>query len=243
MIVLNSVSKESGRGPFRRLMVDNVTWTISRRERIAIFGHRGTGVSHLLEIIAGTSLPTTGWVTRQGKTSLPGGYLKFAGFGTARTLIDRLCVLYNADPREVAEFVDVGLQSRHALDIPIRLLPPLVRKKLNYALIYAIPCDTYLFDGGIPGGGTPAFRAFCERAFDMRQRHAGMIMTLYSSQAASALDKSMKGAILHRSKFTLYEHIYDAASVFASLPPEEPPSNAEHLTDPVPQHEEEEIFY
>lgn len=239
MIVLNSVSKEIGRGTFRRLVVDNVTWTIPRRAQIAIFGHRGAGVSQLLEIIAGTSLPTTGWVKRQGKTSLPSGYLRFAGFGTARALIDRLSMLYNADPREVAEFVEVGLQSRQVLDVPVRRLPAAVRKQLNFILIYAVPCDMYLFDGNIVGGGNPAFRTFCQRAFNLRRKEAGMIVTVNSSHAASILDKSMAGAILYRAQLTLYEHLSDAMAVFDSLPPEEAIPNQALASGPVLADEEE----
>ena len=221
MIVLNAVSKEVGRGAFRRLVVDDVTWAIPQRVQIAIFGHRGTGVSQFMEIIAGTSLPTTGWVKRQGKTSPPNGYLRFAGFGTARALIDRLSALYDADPREIAEFVEIALKSRQVLDVPIRQFPPLLRRQLNFALMYAFPCDMYLFDGNIGGVGDPVFRAFCQTAFNLRRKEAGMIVALNSSSAASILDKSMTGAILHRAKFTLYERLSDAMAVFDTLPPEE----------------------
>lgn len=239
MIVLNSVSKEIGRGAFRRLVVDDVTWTIPRRAQIAILGHRGAGVSQLLEIIAGTSLPTTGWVRRQAKTSLPSGYLRFAGFGTARALIDRLSILYNADPREIAEFVETGLQSRQVLDVPLRRLPPMLRRQLNFVLIYAVPCDMYLFDGNIVGGGSPAFRAFCQRAFNLRRKEAGMIVAVNSSHAASTLDKSMTGAILYRAKLTLYEHLSDAMAVFDSLPPEEAIPNQALASEPTQPEEEE----
>ncbi len=239
MIILNSVSKEIGRGAFRRLVVDDVTWTIPRRAQIAILGHRGAGVSQLLEIIAGTSLPTKGWVKRQATTSLPSGYLRFAGFGTVRTLIDRLSILYNADPRELAEFVETGLQNRQALDVPVRRLPAVLRRQLNFVLLYAVPCEIYLFDGGIVGGGNEEFRAFCQKAFETRRREAGMIVAVSSTRAAATFDKSMGGAILYRAKLTLYRHLSDAMMVFDSLPPEEALPTQALAAEPRDPEEEE----
>ena len=221
MIILNSVSKEIGRRAFQHLAFKDVTWEIPRHTQVAIFGHRGTGASHLLEVIAGTLLPTTGWVTRRGTISLPRGYLRFAGFGTARALIERLSTMYDVDSHEIVDFVEAGLQTRHALDVPVRRLPAVLRRQLNVVLTYAIPFDVYLFDGSVIGGGNPAFRAFCQRAFDLRRKEAGVIVALGSSRAAAALDRSMSGAILYRSRLTLFDHISDAMAVFDSLPPEE----------------------
>jgi len=238
MITLNSISKTIGRGAFQRLAFDDVTWEIPRHAQVAIFGHRGTGVSHLLEVIAGTLLPTTGWVTRRGTISLPRGYLRFAGFGTARALIERLSAVYNVDPHEIVDFVEVGLQTRHALDVPIRRLPVVVRRQLNVILTYAIPFDVYLFEGSVIGGGSPTFRAFCQRAFDLRRKEAGVIVALGSSRAAAALDKSMSGAILYRSRLTLFDNIVDAMTVFDSLPPEEAIPTQDALPEAAPEDEE-----
>lgn len=241
MIVLNSVSKEIGQGDFRRLVVDDVTWTIPRHAHIAIFGHRGTGVSHLLDLIAGSSLPTKGWVTRSVKTSIPGGYIRFAGFGTVRALIERLSVLYSADPREVREFIEIAMQSRQVLDVPVRQLPPAVKRQLNFALIYAVPCEMYLFDGGVAGVGDPAFRALCQAAFNVRRKQAGTILALNSSAAGLGLDSSTVGAILHRGKLTLYEHMWDALAVFDTLPPEEAIPNLVRRPEAAEAEQEEFI--
>lgn len=241
MIVLNAVSKEVGRGAFRRLVVDDVSWQIPRRAQIAIFGHRGAGVSQFLDILAGTSLPTTGWVERNGKTSLPGGYLRFGGFGTVRTLIDRLSVLYGADAREVCEFVEMAMQSHQVLDIPVRRFPSTLKKQLNLALIYAVPCEMYLFDGAVAGVGDTAFRTFCQTAFNLRRKEAGMVMSLNSSAAGMALDRSTVGAILYRGKLSVYEHLLDAMAVFDTLQPEEAISSAVPLSDAAEPEQEDFI--
>lgn len=239
MIILNSVSKEISRGAFRRLVVDDLTWTIPRHAQIAILGHRGAGVSQLLEIIAGRSLPTEGWVTRRSTTSLPGGYLRFAGFGTARALIGRLSNLYKVDPRELTEFVETGLQNRQALDVPVRRLPAALKRQLKFVLLYAVPCDIYLFDGGVIGAGNEEFRMFCQKAFEMRRREAGMIVAVSTTRAASTFDKSMSGAILYRGKLTLYQHLSDAMMVFDSLPPEEALPTQVLASEPTQPEEEE----
>ncbi len=164
--------------------------------------------------------------------------MKFAGFGTLRTLIERLSILYNVDPLEIGEFVESALQRRQLLDVPVKRFPPLLRRQLSYALMYAIPCDTYLFDGAISGGGGAAFRTFCQTAFNLRRKEAGMIVGLTSSAAGSMFDDSTAGAVLYRGRLTLYRHLSDAMAVFDALPPEEAIPNQVLSEEAEPEQEE-----
>jgi ABC-type polysaccharide/polyol phosphate transport system ATPase subunit len=220
MIVLHSVSKKIARGHFQRTILDDIRWKIAPRTQIVVLGHR-SGIAILLNVIAGLSQPTEGWVERRATLSVPRGFLRYAGPGTTRQLIDRLSPLYNAHPREIAEFIEIGLQDRRVLDAPVAQLPKVLKEQLNAALTYAIPCDFYLFNGPIEAGRDPAFRAFCQTAFNTRRREAGTIVAVRTSRLASSLDENSIGAILYKGKLTVYERLGDAAVVFDSLPPEE----------------------
>lgn len=219
MIALHSVSKKIARGHYRRTVLDDIRWKIAPRTQIVVFGNR-SGLSVLLNVIAGLSHPSEGWVERRATLSVPRGFLRYAGRGTARQLIERLSPLYNVHPREVAEFIEAGLQDRRVLDTPTGQLPSGLKQQLNLALTYAIPCDFYLFNGAIQAGRDAAFQAFCQSAFSLRSREAGIIIALKSGRSVPSLDRDSMGAILYKGKLTVYESLSDAKAVFDALPPE-----------------------
>ena len=243
MITLNSVSKELGQGRFKTLVLDNVNWTIQRRSRIVILGQRGSGISVLLDILAGLSLPTRGWVERRATISVPGGFLRYSRFSTPRQLILRLSQLYDADPRDIVKFTIGAMQRHDMMDIPVRQLPASIRQQFNMALTYAVPCDFYLFNGAIEAGRNREFRAFCRQAFAMRSKQAGTIVTTSSGRVAAAkVGEGAMGGVLFRSKFTLYKRLEDAIAVFDSLPPEEAaPVPFQTLVEQEPAQEEDDI--
>lgn len=219
MIVLHSVSKRIVRGHYRRTILDDIRWKIAPRTKIVVFGNR-SGVSVLLNVIAGLSYPSEGWVERRATLSVPRGFLRYAGRGTTRQLIERLSPLYNVHPREVAEFIEIGLKDRRVLDTPTPQLPNTLKQQLNLALTYAIPCDFYLLNGAIQAGRDAAFQVFCQSAFSLRSREAGMIIAVRSGRSVPSLDCDAIGSILYRGKLTVFERLSDAKAVFEALPPE-----------------------
>lgn len=241
MIILSSVSKELGQGRFKTVVLEDINWTIRRRSQTVILGQRNSGTAVLLDIMAGLALPTRGWVERRASVSPPGGYLRYARSGTLRHLVQRLSQFYGADPHDIIEFTTSAMRRDDILDIPVSQLPNTIRQQLNMALIYAIPCDFYLFNGTIDGGRASEFRAFCRQAFALRSKQAGTIVTASSSRLAAELGAGATVGVLFRGKLTLYEHCEDAIAVFDSLPPE-PAVGSEELVRPEPVQEEDEIF-
>jgi capsular polysaccharide transport system ATP-binding protein len=219
MIVLNSVSKVMGRGDLKRTILDNVNWLIPPRARIVVLGQSHSGASVLLDIIAGTTLPTSGWVERRGTVSVPGGLLRYAMRDTTRQLILRLARLYRVDPKEVVEFIRQAFGSSDILDVPANTLPGRLRQQLNAVLTYAFPCDFYLLGSSGIGIGEAKFQAFCEQALALRCRQSGVIIST-SVGKAQRLDRTMMGAVVYRGHLTLYERLPDAITVFECLPAE-----------------------
>lgn len=243
MIILNSVSKEVGKGLLKKLILENINWVIRPRCRIVVLGQRGSGKSTLLDLLAGMTVPTHGWVERRAMVSVPGGLLRYAIYDSPRQLILRLSHLYHADPKEITEFILQVTQMGDLFDIPVRRLPGVVRSQLNLALTYAYPCDFYLFDGGIEGGRKREFREFCQRAFEYRSRQAGTIIVTGVSRVARLLGQGAMGGVLYQRKLTLYESVEDAIAVFESLPLEEPsPRQYQPLFEREVVPDEEEIF-
>lgn len=243
MIILNSVTKEVGKGRYRRLLLDDVNWVIPPRCRIVVLGQRHSGTPMLLDIVAGLAIPTQGWVERRAIVSVPTGLLRYARHDTVRQLIARLSQIYRVDPDEIVKFAMDALQGRDdIMDVPTRGIPPALRQQLNMTLTYAFPCDFYLFNHSIVAGHDPEFREFCRRAFELRSRQAGTIVAVNTSNGARRYDERTMGGLLHRGKLTLYARLADAVTVFDSLPPEEPRLAEQPFVEQEAPLEEEEIF-
>src|SRR6478736_1783917 len=105
MIILNSVSKVTGKRQFKRVVLEDVNWLIRPRTQVVIIGHRLSGAPMLLNIIAGLALPTSGWMERRSTVSVPGGLLRYALRDTGHQLIARLSRLYRVDAKEINEFM------------------------------------------------------------------------------------------------------------------------------------------
>jgi capsular polysaccharide transport system ATP-binding protein len=236
MIILNSVSKEVGKGRFKKLVLEDVTCLIPVRAHLVILGQRGSGKSTLLNIMAGLVVPTRGWVDRLATVSVPRGVLRYAVYDTPRKLIDRLSELYQADPDDIANFTARLAQMEDLMDVPVGRIPGWLRHQLNMALTYAFPCDFYLFDGTIETGRKREFRDACRRAFELRSRQAGTIVVTASVGTARSFGAHSMGGVLYRRKLTLYERLHDAIAVFENLPEE-----GEESTEPDERIVEAEV--
>lgn len=161
------------------------------------------------------------------------------GFGTTHQLVERLSQLYGVDPKDVTEFIAQGMDRRDIFDVSPRMLPVQLRKQLTTILTYAFPQDFYLFWHSPVPLGEGRFQTFCQRAYELRSRQAGVIVTTSSSRIARSLGNDMMGALIYHGRFTLYNSLVDAIAVFDSLPPEHHSSSPK---DRQEQQENEEDF-
>ena len=227
MIRLHSVSKEVGRGRLRRLVLDDISWTIPPRSRYVILGHKGAGKTTLLNIISGSHVPTTGWVER-GATICPGLDLARAlPAKTPRLIAAQLARVYRMGVEDVVKFTTEFAGMDGAMDVPITSLPNSLRQRFGYALIYAIPFDFYLFDGRI-GPQKGEFAKACRSAFDARLREAGVILMTSVPRIAERFDGTV--GILHDGKLEFFRSVREAISVFGTL---ERPDSTLSLGEPA----------
>lgn len=218
-IKLYSVTKIVGPKRFQRTIARNVTWTIEPRSKYVVLGHQGDALAVFANVIAGLSVPTEGWVKREGKISPPGGFLRYSAGGTPLELVRLLAPLYQFDAEQVLDFVAAAIRYDRLLRTPLTKLPVPLRRELDFVLTYAIPCDYYFF-GGLPKGSRPEFQKFCLQAVARRRSEASMLILTASERTARSLGSDTKAAILYRGNFTLYEQLDDALVVFEQLEPE-----------------------
>lgn len=231
MLALHDVSMIVGRGAKQRVVLDNISWEIAPRAKIAILGHVGSDKSLLLALLAGAEVPTSGWVERRVVVSPTSALLRHGrGATTPRQLIGRLAALFRYDPRELATFVGYLADLRRDMDVPIRNLAAAVRNKLSVALTYGVPCDYYLFDKRIPFG-PPEMQALARKAFERRCETAGVILATNAVKEARKLGGS--GAILHRGRIVLFDDVDEAIELFSRIKPDAPVVERDRAEDPV----------
>lgn len=215
MIVLDNVTKILSVGQIRTSVLVDVSVTLPTDRRLAILGHHGSGKTTLIQLIAGLLSPTSGVIERYARISFPVGFN--GGFRQRLSLrqnIAHAARLYGADVDEVTHFVTAVSNSQSALEEPLVSLPQQMRNCISYALGYAIPFDTYLFDNTI-WTGDHEFREKCEAMFESRARSAGMILATRNVQMAARI--ADMGAILNDRELTLYDNIKDAIAAFKNL--------------------------
>jgi capsular polysaccharide transport system ATP-binding protein len=220
VIIFHSVSKVLGRGTHRTTILDEVDWTIPPGTRVVIFGQAGAGKTTILNLIRGTSVPTSGWLERRAAISPAPGLSRFGkGFITPRNLIERLCPLFDVDSSDLCRFVE-GFAAPHTiLDVPLRNLQRPDRQALNLALFYGVPSDFYLFDGRILAA-KGHLGDLCRAAFKQRSQTAGMILA--TDNANMGREFGGIGMLLHRGRLTAFGSAEDASAAFEVVREKDP---------------------
>ncbi len=153
MIELENITKvyRTRKGP--RRVLDDVSLTINRGDRIGVLGPNGAGKSTLVRIIAGAEEPTRGVVRRGMSISWPLGFV--GGFQTTLTGYDNLKFIarvYGKEVKElfpyVADFSELG----HYLHEPVRAYSSGMRARLAFAISMAIDFDCLIIDEVIAVG-------------------------------------------------------------------------------------------
>lgn len=215
MIVLHEVSKTVGHGSSEREVLRDLQWRIGPRSRHVILAKKGAGKTTLLDLISGWTAPTEGWVERQGVVASTRNLVRGDPRATVRQLIRGLCILYTADPAEVERFV---CKFTMMDDLPSRSLHSVVgtfRRVLHSALFYALPCDFYLFDDTI-NRLPPNIMPMAERAFQLREAQAGMILATSAPSVARGFGGRL--TILHGGRLFPFDDLKEGIAVFRQLP-------------------------
>lgn len=183
MIRLDNVSFAYQRG---RNEIDRVSIDLPSHRRMAILGAPETGKTTLISLLAGVIDPTGGRIERLAHLSFPAGYNRAFRFSnTVRQNIIFAARVYDADPAEVVDFICGILDLKDSIDRPMRDLSVPARRAVAYALTYALPFDTYLFDN-IIGPGDPATRDLWRQLYEARTASAGAVVATRQPRVAEA---------------------------------------------------------
>jgi len=210
MIRLDNISYAYFRG---ENVIDQVSIDLPSHSRMAVLGGPESGKTTLIGLLSGVIDPTRGRIERFAHLSFPAGYNRAFRFAnTVRQNLAFAAQLYGADPAEVVDFVCGIIDLNGRIDRPMRELPVGMRPVVAFALTYALPFDTYLFDN-IIGPGDPATRDLWRQLFEARTAAAGAIVATRQPRVAEAYCDC--ALVLRRdSPPVFFENLREAIALF-----------------------------
>jgi lipopolysaccharide transport system ATP-binding protein len=167
----------------------DVSFTLSRGERLAVIGRNGSGKSTLLQILAGTLAPSNGQVNVAGRVAA----LLELGSGFNPEYTGRENVYVNAsilgltrpqiDERfeAIAAFADIG----EFLDQPVKTYSSGMFVRLAFAVVTSVDADLLLIDEALAVGDV-FFTQKCYRHLEtLIERGVGIILVTHDTTAVS----------------------------------------------------------
>lgn len=185
-----------------RVVLNDISFTLERGDKLGILGRNGAGKSTLVRLVSGAEQPTAGNITRNMSVSWPiafGGAFQgtLTGFDNVR-FISRI---YNQDYAQnidfVEDFTELGLYLRE----PVRSYSQGMRARLAFAISMIIEFDCYLIDE-VSAVGDARFHEKC--AVELFQKRADRAMLIISHDVEYVRLHCSQFAVLHEGDMQFY---------------------------------------
>jgi capsular polysaccharide transport system ATP-binding protein len=211
--VCKEYHSEIGRGWHR--VLNDISFTVERGEKLAVLGRNGAGKSTLIRLIAGIELPTRGHIERMMTVSWPVGLN--GGVGGSMTGNDNIrfiARIYDKPFLQMRDFVDDFAELGKFLAEPVRTYSAGMRARLNFALSIAIDFDCYLVDEIISVGDQRFQQRSQEELFEKR---ADRCLILASHVPHIVRDYCTRALVLHRGRGKVFDDLDLALDIYQDL--------------------------
>lgn len=203
MIQFEHVSKVYPTRYGDRLVLNDISFTLERGQKLGVMGRNGAGKSTLVRLVSGAEKPTTGVVEQNMSVSWP---LAFGGaFQTSLTGEDNvrfISRIYNQDFRENLKFVEQFSELGTYLGEPVRSYSSGMRARLAFAISMIIEFDCYLIDE-ISAVGDVRFHEKCQVELFEHRRDRAMLIVSHDLHYVQA--HCQRFAVLHRGHMKFFD--------------------------------------
>ncbi len=214
-IVVKDIVKEFHTEIGVRRILDGVSFSVGRGDRMAVLGRNGAGKSTLIQILSGVQPPTSGTIDRGLRMSWPlalaGG---FEGELTGYDNIRFIARIYDAPFRELYEYVEDFTELGKQLHVPVRVYSAGMRMRLAFALSLAIDFECFLIDEVIAVGDT-RFQEKCHREIFENRKDRAMILAIHSHEIVK--QHCTSALVLKGGRGIMLDDIDLATSIYHSL--------------------------
>ncbi len=201
-------------GGLRRVL-DGISFSVARGEKLAVLGHNGAGKSTLVRIMAGIEQPSDGYVTRNVSMSWP--IALSGGFGGSMTGYDCMRFLsriYAKPFDELRAFVEDFSELGKYLRMPIKTYSAGMRARLAFGMSLAFDFECYLIDEVTAVGD----RRFQKKSFDelfVKRRDSAMIIVSHNFEAIAEYCSAV--LVLKSGRGRVFSDKRLAFDIYASL--------------------------
>lgn len=205
MIVVDQVTKKYPTRQGLVTVLDGVSFSVNRGEKVAILGRNGAGKSTLVRLVSGAEKPTSGQVSRQMTVSWP---LAFGGaFQGTLTGLDNMrfiCRIYGLSWKDRVDYVEQFSELGHYLREPVRSYSSGMRARLAFAISMVVEFDCFLIDE-IIAVGDARFHEKCHvELFEKRKDRA---MIIVSHDAPYIREHCSKVGVLHEGRLSMFDSV------------------------------------
>jgi capsular polysaccharide transport system ATP-binding protein len=198
-----------------RRVLNGVSFSVGKGERMAVLGRNGAGKSTLIQILSGLQHPTSGRIERGLRMSWPlalaGGFEgELTGYDNIRFIARLYDAPFRATYAYVADFTELGSD----LNVPVRFYSSGMRMRLAFALSLAIDFECYLIDEVILVGDQ-RFQQKCHFELFENRKHCAMILATHALDIVKSFCSS--ALILKGGRGKVFADLDLATSIYASL--------------------------
>lgn len=191
-----------------RVVLNDISFTLDRGEKLGILGRNGAGKSTLIRLVSGAEQPTSGSITRTMSVSWP---LAFGGaFQGALTGLDNvrfISRIYKQDYKKNIAFVESFTELGLYLKEPVRSYSQGMRARLAFAISMIIEFECYLIDE-VNAVGDARFYEKCE--LELFQKRGDRAMLIISHDAGYIKNHCTKFALINNGHMEFYDEFDEA---------------------------------
>ena len=192
--------------------IRHLTTTIQRGDSTAIFALEGTGKTTLINLIAGTELPTEGEILRNGHISWPANFRgAFNPRMTARQNLRFLTDAFGHDFNAAYDFVNDFAELGRSSDQSLRQFSSEQRQRLSISILFALNFEFILVDDSFEGGDV-YFRRKVQNFIDDNRDRITFFMATSRPQAAERY--CQRAGVLLDGVVTFYDSFDEAAVIY-----------------------------
>lgn len=212
MIELEKVTKYYPTRLGERKVLNAISFSLQRGERLGILGCNGAGKSTLMRIISGTELPTSGHVHLHMSMSWPLALQgAFVGGLTGLDNLRFICRVYDVDYKKalpgIEEFSGLGRYLRE----PMRRYSSGMRSRLAFAISMAVDFDCYMIDE-VTAVGDKNFNDKCK--YELLERKKDRSLILVSHYTGVIEEYCNIYAVLDKGNLVVYKNFDDAVVAY-----------------------------
>tara|TARA_A100001011_G_C14229279_1_gene808036 strand:- start:61 stop:729 length:669 start_codon:yes stop_codon:yes gene_type:complete len=193
-------------------ILDDVSFKVENKDKIAVIGRNGAGKSTFLNIIGGVESPDKGEIKRNCSISWPVG--KSAGFvpnltGRQNTTFV-LKIFFGNDKnliREKLKFIHEFSELGESFDRPFMQYSRGMKSRISFSLSMAFDFDVFLLDEFM-GGGDENFQKKSTKKLDELIQNKGIFLVTHN--LPEYIKYCNKALLLNRGKLIEYDIVNEA---------------------------------